>query len=98
MKGTNNPWNMCITQCIVNGQLFRAKLVKGDNYVRYEIVNNEKMLFTPNHSKIKITLHLYQAILATSKVKICPEIFKGNQCVRVTLSNNKPEVCIKQAR
>ena len=41
MKGTNDAWNMCINQCIVNGWRFRAKLVKGDNYGSYKIINNE---------------------------------------------------------
>ena len=41
MKGTNDAWNMCINQSIVNGWLFKAKLVKGDNSVHYKIINNE---------------------------------------------------------
>ena len=44
MKGTNDAWNMCINQCIVNGWLFRAKIVKGDNSGRYKIINNEREL------------------------------------------------------
>ena len=41
MKGTNDAWNMCINQCIVNCRVFRAKLVKGDNSGCYKIINNE---------------------------------------------------------
>ena len=44
MKGTNDTWNMSIKQCIVNSWLFRAELVKGDNYGRYKIINNEREL------------------------------------------------------
>ena len=44
MKATNDAWNMCINQCIINGWLFRAKLVKGDNSGRYEIFSNEREL------------------------------------------------------
>ena len=44
MKGTNDAWNMCINQCIVNGWLFKAKLVKGDNSGRYKIIYNEREL------------------------------------------------------
>ena len=44
MKGTNDAWNLCINQCIVNGWLFRAKIVKGDNSGRYKIINNEREL------------------------------------------------------
>ena len=40
MKGTNDAWNMCMNQCIVNGWLLKAKLVKGNNW-RYKIINNE---------------------------------------------------------
>ena len=44
MKGTNDAWNMCITPCSVNGWLFRAKLVKGDNSGSHKIINNEREL------------------------------------------------------
>ena len=44
MKGTNNAWNMCINRCVVNGWLFRAKLVKGDNSGLYKMFNNEREL------------------------------------------------------
>ena len=44
MKDTNDAWNTCINQYIINGRLFTAKLVKGDNSVRYEIINNEREL------------------------------------------------------
>ena len=52
MKGTNDAWNMCINQCIVNGWLFRAKPVKGDNLGHPKIINNDanfEMLYTPKH-------------------------------------------------
>ena len=41
MKGINEARNMCINLCIINGWLFRAKLVKGDNSGRYKLTNNE---------------------------------------------------------
>ena len=44
MIGMNDAWNMCINQCIVNGWLFRGKLVKGDYFGRYKIINNEREL------------------------------------------------------
>ena len=44
MKGTNDAWNMCINQYIVNGWLFTAKLVKGDNSGRYKIINYKREL------------------------------------------------------
>ena len=67
MKGTNDAWNMCIHNYIVNGRLFRAKLVKGDNSGNYKIINNECEFprccipKTTEHILMKITLHLYQA-------------------------------------
>ena len=64
---------------------------------------NFKMLYTQTTKRIfmNITLHLYQAIHSPYrlllKIKL-PKLFKTNQCVQVALSNNKPEVCISQAR
>ena len=48
MKGTNDAWNMCIHNFIINGWLFRAKLVKGDNSGHYKIINflNDKAWFS----------------------------------------------------
>ena len=71
MKGTNDAWNMCINQCIVNGWLFRAKLIKGDNFERYKIINNERALRdvvyrTTERILMQITLHPYQVIQVTS--------------------------------
>ena len=91
MKGNNDAWNICRNQCIVNGWLFRSKLVKGDNSGCYKIINNERELRD-------VVYHLYQAIQATSEDLNCPELFKTNQYVQVALSSNKPEVCIRQAR
>ena len=41
---------------------------------------------------MKLTLRLYQAIQATSEDLIAQNYSRQNQCVRVALSNNKPEV------
>ena len=41
MKGTNGAWKMCINHCIVNGWLFRAKLVKGDNSESHKIIDTD---------------------------------------------------------
>ena len=50
MKGTNDALNMCINKCIVNGWRCRAKLVKGDNYGRYKMINASfEMLYTQTH-------------------------------------------------
>ena len=72
MKGTNDAWNMCINQCIVNGWFFRAKLIKGDNFDRYKIINNERALRdvvyrTTERILMQITLHPYQVIQVTSE-------------------------------
>ena len=73
MKGTNHALDMCINQCIVNGLLSRAKIVKGDNSGHYKIINNERELryvvYPQSQSAFKytLTLHLYQAIQATSE-------------------------------
>ena len=50
-EGTNDAWKMCINQCIVNGWLFRAKSVKGDNSERYRIINNEHELLDAVYQK-----------------------------------------------
>ena len=51
MKSANDAWNMCINryQCIINGWLFRANLVKGDNSGRYNIINNKRELLPALH-------------------------------------------------
>ena len=51
MKGTNDAWNMCISQSIQYGWLFRAKLVKGDNSGRKKIINNKRKLRDAVYSK-----------------------------------------------
>ena len=64
---------MCINQCIVNGWLFRAKLVKGDNSGCCKMINKEPRTSrccipkTTERILLKITLCLYQAIQATSE-------------------------------
>ena len=95
MKGTNDAWPMCIYQCIINGWLFRAKLVKGDNSVRYKIMNaNFEMLYTQNH-RAHFNLNHY-VFIRPYRLPLEMKLSRISQGKPMCIKQ-KPEVCIRQA-